>query len=455
MRGRYDLKLKMSAIATVVFLVFSATPVFTAGAASNAALQAEISALKKSNAKFTYWIGLIFSDKANTTEVSQINRWAKARGINADPILVNQNNLTAQVTAALTAGTMPDGLDIGSGLMLQLGSKNLLNVQSVFDDLGAKYGGWNKAALAFNDVTYAGKGLGVPYGINGNLLNRRLDLIKASKGKSTPPRTWEEALATAVAAQKNGAWGFNTGNVGDAESVFGIQFHDYGGRIANDAATTCTIDAAATRSFLALVKKAYDSGAYPSDSSNSDGAWDNNKYLGGKTVFIANPGSVYTTMINGSTTWDKNPTLAKNTGFSALPGGPVLRVSPSDAWLRAISKNTKYPELAKDLIRYLQGVGQAKAYYSAAIYGPTLKVYNSFTFWRVSVDPARAGLFDLATSGTSGNFPDANNAAVAEFTGGFGISKMVQRYLYGGKTVDQTIGEAQSTCQAIYDKYKK
>ena len=31
-------------------------------------------------------------------------------------------------------------------------------------------------------------------------------------------------------------------------------------------------------------------GVYPTDSTNSDGAWDNNKYLGGKTAIIANPG---------------------------------------------------------------------------------------------------------------------------------------------------------------------
>jgi multiple sugar transport system substrate-binding protein len=455
MKGRQDMKLKVTAIVTAVLVVLTMAPMFTATAASDSSIKKEINALNKSNKKFTYWIGLIYSDKANKTEVDQINAWAKTRHINANPVLVNQNNLSAQVTAALTAGTMPDAFDISSGLMLQLGSKNLLNIQNVVDELGTRYRGYNKAALQFNLPSYAGKGLGVPYGINGNLLNRRLDLIKASHGKSIAPATWEEALSTSIAAQKVGGWGFNTGNVGDAEGVFDAQLHDYGGRIANDAGTTCTIDTPATKDFLALVKKAYVANAYPSDSSNSDGSWDNNKYLGGKVVFIANPGSVYTTLIGGSATWDKNPTLAKNTGFSALPAGPVMRVAPSDAWLRTVSKTTKYPELAKDLIRYLQGFANAKAYYSQALYGPSLKAYNSFTFWRASVDPARAGLFDLATAGTAGLYPDVNNAAVAEFTGGFGISQMVQRYLYGGKTVDQTIAEAQKTCQVIYDKYQK
>ena len=414
------------------------------------ALKKEITQINKDNAKFTYWIGLIFSDVANQTAVDQINAWARMRGITANPVLVNQNNLNAQVTAALTAGTMPDAFDASSGLMLQLGTKNLLNVQSTLDGLITKYGGLNPGATFFNTPAYAGKGLGVPYGINGNLINRRLDLVKTKKA----PTTWEELLTQAKGAMPSGGgMGFNTGNVGDAESIFGAQLLGYGGRIADDAGKVCTLDSKATRDFLAFVKKAYDAGAYPSDSTNSDGAWDNNKYLGGKTAFIANPGSVYTTLINGSATWEKNPTLAKNTGFSALPGGPVMRVSPSDAWLRVVPKTTKYPELAKDLINYLMGRSQMQSYYRAAIYGPAFKGFNTFTFWRKSIDPARAGLYELALYGVTGKFPDVNNAAIAEFSNGFNLSKMVQAYLFDKVSIDKAVQDAQTVCTAIYKKY--
>lgn len=440
-------------IATLLALLLAAgISIFPANFASAASvpLQNEIQQIKKSNDKFTYWIGLIFSDAANQTMVDQINAWATLRGIKANPVLINQNNLAAQVTAALTAGTMPDAFDAGSGLMLQLGSKNLLNIQSVLDGLIVKNGILNPGATFFNSSGYAGKGLGVPYGINGNLLNRRLDLLKTKKA----PTTWEELAVQAKAAMPSGGgMGFNTGNVGDAEGVFGAQLVGYGGRIADDAGKVCTLDSKGTRDFLTFVKKAYDSGVYATDSTNSDGAWDNNKYLGGKTAFIANPGSVYTTLINGSATWEKNPTLAKNTGFSALPGGPIMRVAPSDAWLRVVSKSTKYPELAKDLIRYLMDSVQIHTYYSQAIYGPAFAKYNTFTYWRKSVDPARAGLYELAMFGVTGKYPDVNNAAIAEFSGGFGISKMVQRFLFDKVSMDQAIAEAQASCTAIYKKY--
>jgi multiple sugar transport system substrate-binding protein len=437
-------------MALCLALGFTLVPVSGANAATSKELLSEIAAIQKDNAKFTYWIGLIFSDDANATVVAQINAWAKSRRITANPVLVNQNLMTAQITAALTAGTLPDAFDAGSGLMLQLGAKNLTNVQSTLDELKATYGALNPGAKAFDAVGYSGKGLGIPYGINGNLLNRRLDLTKNAKA----PTTWEQLLTMAKAAQPaGGGMGFNTGNVGDAESVFSAQFHGYGGRIADNAGKVCTIDSKATRDFLTWVKKAYDAGVYATDSTNSDGAWDNNKYLGGKTAFIANPGSVYTTLIGGSATWEKNPTLAANTGFSALPGGPVMRVAPSDAQLRVIPKTTKYPELAKDLIKYLSQRTQMRNYYSKAIYGPSFSGYNSYTYWRKSGDPARSGLFELAMFGVTGQFPDINNTAIAEFGSGFGMSKMVQRYLFDKVTMDKAVEEAQASCAAIYKKY--
>jgi len=447
---RFKMKKKLAAgLAVLMTAGLIMVPASPANAA-NAALQKEIADIKKSNDKFTYWIGLIFSDVANQAAVDQINAWGKLKGIKVDPVLVNQNNTNAQITAALAAGTMPDAFDAGSGLMLQLGAKNLLNVQDLVDGLIRKNGALNPAAAASNLSSYAGKGLGVPYGVNGNLINRRLDLIPSKKA----PATWDELLSQANAAMPSGGgMGFNTGNVGDAEAIFGAQLLGYGGRIADNAGKLCTLDSKGTRDFLTWVKKAYDSGAYATDSTNSDGAWDNNKYLGGKTAIIANPGSVYTTLLNGSATWEKNPTLAKNTGFSALPGGPVMRVAPSDFVVRLISKTTKYPELSKDLISYLMQKPQIQAYYRAAIYGPAFAGYNTFTFWRKSVDPARAGLYELAMFGVTGRYPDVNNTAIAEFTSGFGISKMVQRYLFDKVSMDKAIDEAQASCAAIYKKY--
>ena len=190
-----------------------ASPAAPVKTAQQIAMEKEIAALKASGKPFTYWIGLIFSDIANSAAAGQILAWGKSKGIKVEPVLVNQNNLTANVTAAVAAGTMPDALDISSSLLLQLGSKNLLNVQALVNELGRVYGGWNAAAANFDKTGYEGKGLGVPFGISGNLINRRLDLLKEAGAKTTAPKTWEELMDAATKTMKVGGAGFALGNV--------------------------------------------------------------------------------------------------------------------------------------------------------------------------------------------------------------------------------------------------
>jgi multiple sugar transport system substrate-binding protein len=420
--------------------------------AATTEVQKEITALKASGKKFTYWGGLIFSELSNAAEEAQIKAWGKSRGIPVDVQMVNQNNTVAQVTAALAAGTMPDALDIGSSLMLQLGSKNLLNVQSIVDDIGKRDGGWTEGAAQFDEKTYVGKGLGVPYGVTGNIIFRRLDLLKAAGAKTTAPETWEDLMEAATKTMKVGGAGFALGNVGDAEGTFRAQFASYGGRYADDAGKKCTIDSPASRDFLAFVKKWYDKGAYSPSAVTNDGGWDNNLYIGGKTVFIMNTGSVNITQLNGSAAWPKSDALtaqAKNTGFSALPAGPKLRAAPADGVLRVIPKSTKYPELAKDLIRYLMEKRNMQEYLEYAIYGPVLKGYT-FSYWK---EPGHlSGLFELANASRGAAWPDVNNAAFGAFGTGFNLSKMVQRHIIDGDSADKTIKEAQAVCQTLYDK---
>ncbi len=92
-------------------------------AAATSDLQKEINALNASGGKFTYWIGMIFSDLANAAYQDQIKSWGKSRGIQTDPILVNQNVQAAQVTAAVAAGTLPPAFDAGQTLVVHLVKK--------------------------------------------------------------------------------------------------------------------------------------------------------------------------------------------------------------------------------------------------------------------------------------------------------------------------------------------
>src|SRR6188508_2314042 len=70
--------------------------------------------------RLTYWGGLIFSDRANRLLTEQINKWGRDNGVTTEVVMVNQNETTRQVSAAMAANTMPDALDLDLGLQLLL-----------------------------------------------------------------------------------------------------------------------------------------------------------------------------------------------------------------------------------------------------------------------------------------------------------------------------------------------
>jgi hypothetical protein len=90
-------------------------------------------------------------------------------------------------------------------------------------------------------------------------------------------------------------------------------------------------------------------------------------------------------------------------------------------------------------------------YLAAAIFGPAMQSQVEFPVFTES--PVHVGLLDGALNGTVGPFPDANNAAFAEYQTNFLTPRMIQRIVVDGISIDEAVVETQAACQAIYDKY--
>ena len=296
--------------------------------------------------KLTYWGGLIFSDDANKLLTDTINAWGAANGVETEVVMINQNETTQKVSAAVSSNTMPDALDLGLGLA------RLLARQSQFSDLGDLYkkigdaqGGWFSGPDTASDLTCDGgiARVGIPFGVNGNLLLRRKDLLEPA-GFTEAPKTWEELKAQAEAINKDGISGLGLAlsNVGDANLQVAV-LQSYGGRIADDAGKKVTIDSPQTREWLAWVKDAWDKKLFAPGNTTWDGAGDNQAYLSGQVGFIANTGSV------GIAAKKDDPELFDASAFPPLPAGPVMQVSPIDAQLRAIPKSRPLQDEAKAL----------------------------------------------------------------------------------------------------------
>jgi multiple sugar transport system substrate-binding protein len=395
---------------------------------------------------FTYWGGLIFSDAANQMVVDRVTQWGQERGIETEVVMINENETVQRVSAAIEAGTMPSALDVGRGFMLLLTeSDQLVPLDDLYNEIGESVGGWLPLAdEATNPERYGGNRYGIPYSLGGNVLYRRNDVLEPV-GFPDAPQTWEE-LGEAARAGNNPpevyGMGFALSNVGDGNLTTAM-LQSWGGRIADDEGRNCTIDSPETRAFLEWITTAYNDGLFPPGATTWDGAGDNVAYQSGNAVFIANPGSVYLYLV------DNDPELGDATRFSALPAGPAMRVSSADAKVRVIPVTSTFQEEAKDLLKYMAAEEYMEEYYSVAIYGPAAQGYVDAPIFTDS--PVHAGLLDLAVNGTFGGFPDVDNAAFAEYNNQFLTPRMIQRIVVDGLSIDESIAETQSACQAIYD----
>ena len=399
--------------------------------------------------KLTYWGGLIFSDDANKLLSDTITAWGAANGVETEVVMINQNETTQKVSAAVSSNTMPDALDAGLGLV------RLLARQNQFSDLGDLYkkigdaqGGWYAGTDAASDLTGDGgvARVGIPFGVNGNLLLRRKDLLEPA-GFTEPPKTWEELKAQAEAINKPpvSGLGLALSNVGDANLQVAV-LQSYGGRIADDAGKKVTLDSPETREWLAWVKDAWDKKLFSPGNTTWDGAGDNQAYLSGTAGFIANTGSV------GIAARKDDPELFEASAFSPLPGGPKGVISPIDVQMRAITKGSPLQDEARALLEHLSSPEFMNAYFNVAIYGPVLQAQEKLQAFD-GTNTILVGLLGLAKNGTAPAWPDVNNAAFADFGSNFIIPKLAQRVVVDGWDFDKAIAEAQAQGQAIYDKY--
>lgn len=396
----------------------------------------------------TYWGVITFSQKTDDFQVETIKQWGEENGFDVDVVMVNGNEMNMKMSAAVESGTLPDAADMSVDIALLLSTTGqLAPLDDVYERIGEAHGGWlDSAARATDPSLFGGIRAGIPYGTIGNLLFRRQDLLTEA-GITDAPQTWQDVKDAAEATTKPPVFGFGfaISNVGDA-NIHAQMLQSWGGRIADDTGTECTLKSDQTKEFLEWVADAYAKGLYPPGVATWDGAGDNNAYQSGQVVFIANTGSVYVWMK------DNDEELANATAYSALPAGPVMRVSPAGVNVRVVPERGRNKDAAKALIEHLASKEFMAEYFSDGVFGPVLNEQLSYDVF--SSNPVHAGLKDLALNGTPPAYPDVSNTAYADFMANFVVPRMIQRVVIDGMSIDDAIDEAQEQGDAIYAKYR-
>ncbi len=307
------------------------------------------------------------------------------------------------------------------------------------------------ARLKATDTTaVAGGRTGIPFGVNGNLLLRRKDLLEPA-GFTEAPKTWEELVAQAVAV--------------NAPPVFGPWPCALQRRRRQRSGQRCCSPTAAhrrrcrqeghhqvrsdPRPISTWLKDAWDKASFPPGNTTWDGAGDNQAYLGG-------PGRLHRQHRLGR--------HRRQEGRSGTIRGQRLLARSRAA--RKASSRRSTPQSARHhqnrapcrtkqrrLLEHLSNPEFMNAYFNVAIYGPVLKSQEQPRTPSTAPTRSSTGLLGLAKNGTPPAYPDVYNAAYADFSSQLHHPQDGQRVVVDGWDFDKAMDEAQTQGQAIYDKY--
>ena len=237
----------------------------------------------------------------------------------------------------------------------------LLDVTDLAEYIGKKYGGWYPAGQAFLKPD-GKKWIGLPLGAAGSMMVYRESQLKAA-GFDTFPKTTDDFLKMAKAvAAKGTPGGMALGNATGDGLWCNWLVWAFGGKLV-DANNKVVIDSPETLKALEYGKELYAT-FIPGTLSWLDP--NNNKaFLDGQISYTNNGISIYVAAKNS--TDPKVKEMASDIQHASFPVGPVGVPTESHLFFnQMIMKYTKYPNAAKEFLRFMMEKEQFEPWLTGA-----------------------------------------------------------------------------------------
>ena len=321
----------------------------------------------------------------------------------------------------------------------------LLDVGDLCEYLGKKYGPWYPSALAYGKS--GGRWIAVPLGSGGNCMNYRESHVKAAGFKEFPKDT-DSFLKLCQNLKKNGTpAGFALGNAtGDANGWCHWLLWAFGGRVV-DEQNKVAINSKETARALEYAKA-----LYPTFISGTLSWLDpnNNKaFLSGEISLTANGISIYVAAKNSPDV--KMRAIAKDMNHAAFPVGPVGRQTLSALFFTSvIFKYTKYPNAAKEYLRFMMEKEQYEAWQkaSASFVVQPLTFYERNPVWTEDAKntPFKYTCKNMLPNGYAGTMGAASAGCMADFV----VVNMVAEAASGNMPVKEAIERAEKRAKRYY-----
>ena len=356
----------------------------------------------------------------------------------------NWEDLRPKAAVAANVGSGPDIILSTNDDSHQYPDK-LLEIGDLCEYLGKKYGPWYPSALAYgkND----GRWIALPLGAGGNCMNFRTSHLNAA-GFTEFPKDTDGFLKLCKGLKKNGTpAGFALGNAtGDANGwchwliwAFGAKMVDEQNRLVINSKETAAALEYARELFPTFV-----SGTLSWLDPNN-----NKAFLAGDISLTGNGISIY---YAAKTSKDpKLQDIAKDMNHAVFPVGPVGHPTMSALFFTCvIYKYSKYPNAAKEYLRFMMEKEQYEEWQKASIGFVTqpLTFYERNPVWTVDPKhtPFKYSCKNMLPNGYAGTLGAASAGCIADFI----VVNMVAEAASGAETVKDAMSRAERRAKRYY-----
>lgn len=349
-----------------------------------------------------------------------------------------------KAAVAANTGAGPD-IILSTNDDANLYPEKLLDVTDLCEYLGKKYGGWYPAAQAYLRPD-GKKWIGVALGAAGSMLVYRQSHVKAAGFDSIPKDTAGFLKLLQAMKEKGTPAGFALGNATGDGLWCNWLVWSHGGMLV-DKDNKVVIDSPETLKALEYAKEMYATFA-PGTLSWLDP--NNNKaFLDGQVSLTNNGISIYYAAKNSKD--EKIMAMKEDIHHASFPIGPVGVPTESHLFFnQMIMKYTKYPQAAKEFLRFMMEQEQFDPWLTAAggYIAHPLDAYSKTAIW--TSDPKHTAYRDcvknMRPAGYAGKLGYASAGAGADFI----IVNMVAEAASGSKTPKEAAERAQKRAERYY-----
>src|SRR3982750_3942293 len=369
--------------------------------------------------------------------MANVKKFTDATGIEVRVDNEGWEDVRPKAAVAANTGAGPD-IILSTNDDANLYPDKLLDVTDLAEYLGKKYGGWYPAGEAFLRPD-GKKWIGLGLGSAGSMMVYRESQLKAA-GFDSFPKTTDDFLKMAKAvAGKGTPGGMALGNATGDGLWCNWLVWAFGGKVV--------IDSPETLKALEYGKELYAT-FVPGTLSWLDP--NNNKaFLDGQISYTNNGISIYVAAKNNAD--PKVKEMAADIQHASFPVGPVGVPTESHLFFnQIIMKYTKYPNAAKEFLRFMMEKEQFEPWLTgaSAYIATPLAGYASAAIWTADPKntPYRDPVKNMRPAGYAGKLGYASAGAAADFI----IVNMVAEAISGSKTPKEAMERAQKRAGGYY-----